>query len=95
MVYHQKQSICLKVWDAELTPAAWALKWLWNQKEVTVLLSGMNDDAQLSENLHLANGSTPDMLTEKEMRIFDDVTEAFRSSYKIPCNWLQLLHAMP
>lgn len=71
--------------DAELTPAAWALKWLWNQKEVTVLLSGMNDDAQLSENLHLANGSTPDMLTEKEMRIFDDVTEAFRSSYKIPC----------
>lgn len=71
--------------DAELTPAAWALRWLWNQKEVTVLLSGMNDDAQLSENLHLANGSTPDMLTEKEMRIFDDVTEAFRSSYKIPC----------
>ncbi|MDR2618890.1 MAG: aldo/keto reductase, partial [Treponema sp.] len=31
--------------------AEWALRWVWNHKEATVLLSGMNDPAQLEENL--------------------------------------------
>ncbi|HWQ79958.1 MAG TPA: aldo/keto reductase [Anaerovoracaceae bacterium] len=81
----QKAVNLFKNANAMLSPAAWALRWLWNQKEVSVVLSGMNDDAQLKENLELAGQSLPDMLTDGEKKIFDAVTEAFRASYKIPC----------
>lgn len=81
----QKAVSLFKSANSKLTPAAWALRWLWNQKEVSVVLSGMNDDAQLSENLELAGNSLPGMLTYDENKIYDAVTEAFRASYKIPC----------
>ncbi len=68
-----------------LSPAAWAFRWLWDQKEVTVVLSGMNDDSQLVENIKIADNSTPNMLTKEEKDVFEPVTEAFRSSYKISC----------
>lgn len=71
--------------NPSLTPAAWALRWLWDQKSVTVVLSGMNSDAQLSENLLLADSSEPDMLTARERDVFTLVTDAFNASYKIPC----------
>jgi len=71
--------------NANLTPAAWALRWLWNQKAVTVVLSGMNDDAQLDENLKTAVDSLPDMFTEKETDVFSFVAEAFNTFYKVPC----------
>ncbi|MBR0600571.1 aldo/keto reductase [Sinanaerobacter chloroacetimidivorans] len=81
----QKAVSLFKNADVRLTPAAWAFRWLWNQKEVSVVLSGMNDDAQLNENLELADNSLPGMLTNDENKIYDAVTEAFRASYKIPC----------
>lgn len=68
-----------------LSPAAWALKWLWNQKEVTVVLSGMNSDAQLSENVETAENAVPGMLSEQEAAVFDSVMDIFRLSYKVPC----------
>jgi uncharacterized protein len=81
----QKAANLFKNANAALTPAAWALRWLWNKKEVSVVLSGMNDDAQLNENLELADHSLPDMLTDDENKVYDAVTEVFRASYKIPC----------
>ncbi|MCL2815785.1 MAG: aldo/keto reductase [Oscillospiraceae bacterium] len=71
--------------DANLSFAARALCWLWNQKEVTVVLSGMNDGAQLDENLKTAEKSAPDMFTNKENDVFAMVAEAFGAFYKIPC----------
>jgi Predicted oxidoreductases of the aldo/keto reductase family len=81
----QKAINLFKNANAMLSPAAWALRWLWNQKEVSVVLSGMNDDAQLNENLELADNSVPHMLTDDESKVYEAVTEAFRASYKIPC----------
>lgn len=81
----QKAVNLFKNANSNLTPAAWAFRWLWNHKEVSVVLSGMNADAQIDENLELADNSLPHMLTDDENKIFDEVTEAFRSSYKIPC----------
>ena len=31
--------------------AEWALRWVWNHPEVTVVLSGMNDENHIAENL--------------------------------------------
>lgn len=71
--------------NPDSTPVSWALRWLWNQPEVSVVLSGMNDMKQLEENLKLADNSTPGMLSESELQTIDDVVEVFNKSYKIPC----------
>lgn len=70
---------------SDQSPAAWAFKWLWNQKAVTVVLSGMNDFSQLEENIQTAEQSEPGMLTDAEYRVYDKVLEIFEESYKIPC----------
>ena len=74
-----------KAANHSLSPAAWALRWLWNQKEVTVVLSGMNETAQLEENIEVAKDAAPDMLTPEEEKAFDSVIESINAGYKIPC----------
>ena len=67
------------------SPASWALKWLWNQPEVTLVLSGMSEIAQLTENAALAASSQAGGMTETELEVISKVAEAFSASYKIPC----------
>ena len=50
----KKAEMLFKEADPELSPAAWALKWLFSQPEVTVVLSGMNDPVQLADNINTA-----------------------------------------
>jgi predicted aldo/keto reductase-like oxidoreductase len=71
--------------DPQRKAADWALRWLWNQDEVTVVLSGMNDPVQLEENLLTAETAMPGVLTEGEQETYRRVLEIFRASYKIPC----------
>jgi predicted aldo/keto reductase-like oxidoreductase len=71
--------------NKSLTSAAWALRWLWNQKEVTVVLSGMNEMRQLFENVEIAQNAAADMLTAEENAVFDSVVKIFNATYKIPC----------
>jgi predicted aldo/keto reductase-like oxidoreductase len=71
--------------DSSLSPASWALRWLWNQKEVTVVLSGMNEETQLNENILTAEQALPGMLTETEHETFRKVLKVFNDSYKIHC----------
>ena len=74
-----------KTENLSLTPAAWALRWLWNQKEVTVVLSGMNEMLQLVDNIKTAENAVPDMLTKKEGDIYEAVFKIIKDTYKIPC----------
>ena len=67
------------------SPAAWGLRWLWNQEEVTVVLSGMNDPAQVAENAALAGAASAGSLTEGELAIYGRVKEVFNAAYKINC----------
>jgi len=71
--------------DPDLSPAAWALRWVWNRPEVTLLLSGMNDMKQLDENIRIAETAKPDMLTSEEIETFRDVKKIFNDAYKIHC----------
>ena len=34
--------------------AEWGLRWIWNHPQVNVILSGMNDIAQVEENVRIA-----------------------------------------
>ena len=67
------------------SPAAWAMRWLWDQPEVTTVLSGMNGMAQLDDNIQTAEASPPGCLGEEERAVYPKVVEIFRESYKIPC----------
>ena len=67
------------------TAASWALRWLWNQPEVTVVLSGMNGADQLEDNLKTAETAKAGMLKEKDAAVFGPVIAALREAYKVPC----------
>ena len=67
------------------TPAAWALKWLWDKPEVTVVLSGMNTLEQLSENCEVARNSPVGSLTDAERAVYGAAYSAISQAYKVPC----------
>jgi predicted aldo/keto reductase-like oxidoreductase len=67
------------------SPADWALQWLWNQPEVSVVLSGMSSMKQVEENLRSANASSVGSLGVAESRLIDRVREKFWGRAVIPC----------
>ena len=67
------------------TPADWALQWLWNQPEVSLVLSGMSTMQQVEENLASADRSGPGTLTADELALIDRVREAYRALSPVPC----------
>ena len=69
--------------NPDLTPADWALWWLWNKPEVTTVLSGMSSAAIVESNLRSIDKFRP--LDEKELAAYDEVVEIFRQSYKVNC----------
>ncbi len=72
-------------YDPERSPAEWALRWIWNHPEVTVVLSGMSDEAQLAENVRIAGEAKADSLSAKELAVFDRVKAVLHEKTKIPC----------
>ena len=71
--------------DKNKTPVEWALKWLWNQKEPTVVLSGMSNMKELQENIKIASSSHVDMLSNKEINTIKKVVNIFNEASKINC----------
>ncbi len=67
------------------SPAEWALRWLWNQKEVSVVLSGMNSMQMLDENIRIASDTQIDSLSADELAVFDKVKTAINAKIKVPC----------
>lgn len=76
------------LWDSapvKRTPAEWALQWVWNQPEVSLLLSGMSTMEQVEENVASAGRSGAGTLTGEELALVDRVREAYRELCAIPC----------
>lgn len=67
------------------TPAAWALRWVLDHPEVTVVLSGMSTMEQVRENLATAACALPGTLTAAEHALVDEVTEVLRRKMAIGC----------
>ena len=65
--------------------AEWALQWLWDQPEVSVVLSGMSTMQQVIENVASAERSGPGKLTRDELSLIDKVREAYRGYSPVPC----------
>jgi len=68
------------------TPAALALRWIWNHPEVTLLLSGMSTQGQVDENIALADEITaPNILADSELKTVDKVIAAYSEADRIKC----------
>ena len=67
------------------SPAAWSLRWLWDQEEVTCVLSGMKTKAVLKENLKTAEESRPGMLEVGDRELLKQVCAAINSKMKVGC----------
>ena len=67
------------------TPAQWALRWLWDQKEVTVVLSGMNSSEMIAENMATAEATQAGQLTEADQTMLRDVVRAINATMKVGC----------
>lgn len=67
------------------TPADWALQWLWDQPEVTVVLSGMSLAEQVRENLHSADRARVGGMSETELATVEAVREKYNAICPIPC----------
>jgi predicted aldo/keto reductase-like oxidoreductase len=65
--------------------AEWALRWVWNHPEVTVVLSGMNDEQQIEENIKTAETALPNALSQDELLVVSDVASSYRHLMKVPC----------
>ena len=76
------------MWDTapkKRTPADWALQWVWNHPEVSVVLSGMSSMEQVEQNITSAGESGPGTLTREELSVIARVREAYRQLSRIPC----------
>ena len=67
------------------TPAEWALSWLWDQPEVSIVLSGMSTMEQVEENLRTADLSKMNAFTAEDHELIRRVREQYQSRTAIPC----------
>jgi predicted aldo/keto reductase-like oxidoreductase len=77
-----------EIWDKaekKRKPAEWALKWVWNHPEVSVVLSGMSEMKHVVENVAYADNSEPCTLTDKELSLIEDAKKAYLKLGFIGC----------
>ncbi|MGB9940236.1 aldo/keto reductase [Methanosarcina sp.] len=77
-----------EIWNeapVKRTPAEWGLRWVWNHPEVTVVLSGMNEESQVEENLKTAEEAYPNTLAGVELQLVDRVEQKYRKLMNTGC----------
>ena len=80
-IYKKKQP----TWE----PAEWALKWIWNHEEVTMILSGMSEDVHIANNLRYANEMTPNSMSEEDLESVKEAKKRYLELQKVPCTGCQ------
>ena len=63
----------------------WAFRWLCNHLEVEVVLSGCNEAEQIEENLRIFDTVEPNIMSQEELTLMDNVRKAYISRTKIGC----------
>lgn len=67
------------------TPVQWALRWLWNQPEVTCVLSGMNSEEMVADNINTASTVSAGELTAEDEEMLASVVKAINARMKVGC----------
>lgn len=81
----QKAKELMEKYPVKRTPADWAFRWLWNQEEVTCVLSGMNSIQMVQENVRSASEAKAGDFGEEEKKLLSDVVKIINSGMKVGC----------
>jgi predicted aldo/keto reductase-like oxidoreductase len=75
----------MKESERDWSPAEWGLRWLYDQPEVTVVLSGMNSVEMVRENCRTASTAPAGHFTESDHKTLAEVTKKIRELEKVGC----------
>ncbi len=67
------------------TPAQWALRWVMDHPEVSVVLSGMSTMDQVVDNIKTANEGVANSLTTEDMALVDFAKKTIKEKMKVNC----------
>lgn len=67
------------------SPAEWAFRWLWNQPQVTCVLSGMNTMQMVEENVKIASGVKENEFSDADYAMIEEIKEQINQKTKVPC----------
>ena len=81
----QKALDVFENYPTKRTPAQWAFRWLWDQKEVTCVLSGMNSMEMLADNVQTASETEIGELTQADQDMLKQVVSAINANMKVGC----------
>ncbi len=67
------------------SPVDWAFQFLWNQEEVTTVLSGMNSVAMVEENCGYADRSGVGTLSSQDLEVIGKLVDIYRNKILVGC----------
>ncbi len=67
------------------TPAEWALRFVWNRPEVSVVLSGMSEPEQMKENVRIASQGLANSLTARELALIHEAKAIYKARTRVNC----------
>ena len=68
------------------SPAEWAFRWLWNQEDVTCVLSGMNSIEMIEENCRIASEAQAGSFTDAEQQFLAEIKQIIIDTTKVNCS---------
>ncbi len=77
-----------KIWEkapVRRSLSEWALRWVWNHPEVSVVLSGMSSLEQVEKNVAYAENGFPNSLSKEEQNLFGEAEAEYKRRIKVPC----------
>ena len=72
-------------YEKSYTPAQWSFRWLWNQPEITVVLSGMSSEEMVDDNIKTACSAEIGDLSDDDDKMLRRVACAINSKMKVGC----------
>lgn len=76
------------IWDQSAkgwSPVQWALHFIANHPQVSVVLSGMSTEEQVKDNVRIARELTLNTMTVEDFRLVEQVRDAYESKVKVAC----------
>lgn len=67
------------------SPAEWAFRWLYNQPEVTCVLSGMNSLSMVEENCAIASDTKENSFTSEDFALIEQIKEEIKKKTQVGC----------
>lgn len=78
-----------------IKPVQYLLDWIWNHKEVSIILSGMSDMQQTRENVYYAAKSGVGKLTERQLKIVRKIRKLYKERIVINCTSCKYCRVCP